>query len=101
MLVVVVDNKASLIKDISESETKTIQKNDPHENGIKYEYIVDNFITKKDVYVLLSKFRKLSQLNWWDLKKHSDKIRKFIQHKVSKYMKNEILSKKKIDTPEK
>ena len=87
-LVNVIDNKASLIKNMSEFETNT--KNDTTENGIKYEFIIDNFITKKDVYILLCKFKKLSGLNWWDLKKHCDKIRKFIQYKVTKYMKNEI-----------
>jgi hypothetical protein len=90
-LVNVIDNKASLIKNMSEFETNT--KNDTTENGIKYEFIIDNFITKKDVYILLCKFKKLSNLNWWDLKKHCDKIRKFIQYKVTKYMKNEINNK--------
>lgn len=91
-LVTVSSGVASLIKDIKHIETNT--RNDPSENAIKYEFIVDHFLTKNDVYVLLDKFRKLNRLNWWDLKHHSDKVRKFIEHKVKKYMLRQIALKK-------
>lgn len=88
-LVSVSNGIASLIKDIKQAETNL--KNDSTENAIKYEFIVDNFLTKKDVYTLLEKFRKKYQLNWWDLKQHADDIRKFIGHKVRKYIKTKII----------
>lgn len=90
-LVIVSGGVASLIKDLKHIETNA--KNDPSENAIKYEFIVDNFLTKNDVYALLDKFRKLNQLNWWDLKHHSDEVRKYIEHKVKKYMLKQIASK--------
>lgn len=91
-LVVVSGGVASLVKDFKQAESNT--KSDQTTDGIKYEFIVDNFLTKKDVFALLSKFRKINGLNWWDLKQHSDKVRKFIQYKVLKYMKKQIMSKK-------
>lgn len=91
-LVVVSGGVASLIKDVKHIETSS--KSVPSENAIKYEFIIDNFLTKNDVYTLLDKFRKINQLNWWDLKHHTDKVRKYIEHKVKKYMLSQIVSKK-------
>ena len=82
---------ASLTKDIKTTDSSS--KSDPSINAIKYEFIINNFLTKDDVYVLLNKFRKINQINWWDLKHHSDKVRKYIEHKVKKYMMSQILSK--------
>lgn len=63
---------------------------DKENNQLKYDFIVKNFLSKNDIYTLLEKFRKINGINWWELKKNSDQIRKFIQHKVAKYMKNEV-----------
>lgn len=68
----------------------TANTSDKENNQIKYDFIVKNFLTKNDIYTLLEKFRKINNLNWWDLKKYTNQIRKFIQHKVTKYMKNEL-----------
>jgi hypothetical protein len=83
----------SLIKDISEVNTNT--KTDPAENSIKYNFLIENYMRKKDIFKLLSKFRKLNNLNWWDLKHHSDKIRYYILYKVSKYIKKDIMKNNK------
>jgi len=88
-MVVVSNGKASLIKDIAQVTSNT--KNDPSENAVKYEFIVDNYMTKNDVYRLLNKFRKINSLNWWDLKHYSDKVRHYILHRVSRQMKKEII----------
>jgi len=87
-MITVSNGKASLIKNISEIENN--KKNDRSDNDIKYEFLVDNYLRKKDVYSLLSKFRKLNTLNWWDLKQHSEKVRLFIHHKVKQYIRYEI-----------
>lgn len=63
---------------------------DKENNKLKYDFIVKNFLSKNDIYTLLDKFRKLNNINWWDLKKYKNELRKFIQHKVTKYMKNEV-----------
>lgn len=92
-MVVVSGGSAHLVKDVNQVKTNT--KSDPTENAIKYEFIIDNFLTKNDVYNLLGKFRKLNNLNWWDLKQYSDKVRSFIHHKVRKYMVKQIVEGKK------
>ena len=91
-MVVVSGGKANLIGDVTQIASNT--KNDPTENAIKYEFIVDNFMTKNDVYKLLGQFRKINSLNWWDLKHYSDKVRHYIFHKVSKQMKKEVVRSK-------
>jgi hypothetical protein len=92
-MVTVSGGSAQLVKDIN--QVKTNIKSDPAENAIKYEFLIDNFLTKNDVYNLLGKFRKMNNLNWWDLKEHSDKVRSFIHHKVRKYMVKQIVEGKK------
>lgn len=87
-LVNVNNGTASLIKDMSQAETNN--KNIPAENSVKYTFIVDNYINKNDLYKLISRFRKMNNLNWWDLKKYSDKVRHYILHKISKAIKNDI-----------
>ena len=79
--------KVMLIKNISD-----IDNNKNSDNNIKYEYLIDNYLRKKDVYSLLSKFRKINNLNWWELKEHSEKVRMFIHHKVKQYIKYEIMN---------
>jgi hypothetical protein len=90
-MVKVSNGKANLVSSIDES--KSNQKNDPNENVIKYEFIVNEFITKKDMYKLLDKFRIKNNLNWWDLKQYSDDIRIYIQEKVMRLMEKKVMSK--------
>lgn len=85
-LIKISNNKAELISKLSDLNVTKSES----ENGLKYEFIVDNYLTMNDVRDLLTKFVKLNNINWWDLKKHSEKIRKFIQHKVTKYIKRQI-----------
>jgi hypothetical protein len=89
-LVSVSNGTASLIKDISQAATNN--KNDPTENGIKYTFLVENYINKNKLYKLLNKFRKFNNLNWWDLKYYSDKVRHYILHQVSRSIKRDITS---------
>ena len=83
-------DKKILIKNKKDKENN--KKNERAENDIKYEYLIDNYLSHKDVYRLLSKFRKMNNLNWWELKQHSDKVRLFIHHKVKQYIKYEIMN---------
>ena len=82
--------KAVLIKNIADAKNNT--KNDKSENDIKYEHLSNNYFTLTDILKLLSKFRKINNLNWWDIKHHSEKVRIYILYKVSKYMKQEIVN---------
>ena len=91
-LVIVVDGKAKLIQNLADMEKNT--KNVQAEDDIKFEFIVDNYITKNDLYKLLEKFRKENNLNWWDLKHHPKEVRKFLQYKIKKCMKSDILNSK-------
>jgi hypothetical protein len=82
-------NTSSLVKDQSQIASNT--KNDPTENTVKYEYIIRNYLTQNDVGKLLNKFRKINNINWWDIKQHQDKVRKYINYKVAKAMKYDIV----------
>ena len=86
-MLIVSNGKVMLIKNIND-----IDNNKNSDNDIKYDYLLDNYLRKKDVYSLLSKFRKINNLNWWQLKEHSEKVRMFIHHKVKQYIKYEIMN---------
>lgn len=88
-MLVVNGEQVSLIKDINLMTSNN--KNDPKENALKYQFLLINYFPKNDVYKLLDKFRKVNGVNWWDIKHLSDDVRKFIQHKVTKYMKKQIM----------
>jgi hypothetical protein len=87
------NGEASLIKNIKDAETNT--KNDPAENAIKYTFIVNNYITKNDVYKLLSNYRKKHHCNWWDLKKLSSGVKRYIFSNINECMLDEIASQGK------
>jgi hypothetical protein len=78
----------TLISNMSELENnrKSVQTSP----NLKHDYIVRNYLRRSDIYVLLEKFRKINDINWWDIKKHSDKFRKFVQYKLTKYIKANI-----------
>ena len=88
-MLVVTGDKVSLVKNLEEVNSNT--KSDPKENAIKYQFLLINYFAKSDVQSLLNKFRKQKGVNWWDIKHMSDDVRKFIQHKVTKYIKNQIV----------
>lgn len=79
---------AKLISNLSEFDSNA--KNSQSDSTIKHHFIIHNYLKQNDIYVLLEKFRKLNDLNWWDIKKHSDKFRKFVQYKLTKYIKAQI-----------
>ena len=88
-MLIVSNGRAVLIKNINDIENN--KKNEKQDNDIKYEYLIDNYLRKKDLFSLLSKFRKINNINWWELKQHSEKVRIFIHHKVKQYIKYEIM----------
>ena len=88
-MLVVNGEQVSLVKSID--QVASYNKNDPKENALKYQFLLINYFAKNDVYKLLDKFRKVNGVNWWDIKHMSDDVRKFIQHKVTKYMKKQIM----------
>ena len=91
-LLIVSANNVNLVKNVSEAETNT--KSEPSENATKYHFLVNNYLSKKDVYNLLNKFRKINNINWWDIKQHNDKFRNFVRHKITKYMLKQITQPK-------
>jgi hypothetical protein len=82
-MLVVSGGKVSLVKDLNQIASNT--RSDPSENSLKYDFLLMNYCAKSDVYKLLDKFRKFNNINWWDIKHHSDKVRMFIEHKINKY----------------
>jgi hypothetical protein len=85
-------DKVEIIHAIDDMKTNT--KSSADDNMKKYKYMVANIISKNDVYKLLEKFRKINNINWWDIKKYADKFKKFVEVKMVKYITNTILSKK-------
>ena len=91
-LLVVNGNNVNLVKNVSDAEANN--KSDPSENATKYHFLVNNYLSKKDVYNLLNKFRKINNINWWDIKQHNDKFRNFVRHKITKYILKQITQPK-------
>jgi hypothetical protein len=91
-LFVVSGNSVNLVKDLAEAEANT--KSDPASDTAKYHYLVDNYLSKKDVYKLIDKFRKINSINWWDVKQYNDKFRNFVRHKITKYILKQITQPK-------
>jgi len=83
--VAVVGSNASLIKKVSDAET-----NPKGNDEAKYQFLAKNYFKKNDLLALLSKFRKMNNLNWWDLKKYNEEVKLFLEHKVKQYIKREI-----------
>jgi hypothetical protein len=81
-LLTVSGGKVALSKNVKDTE-------DTKNNDIKYDYIIDNYLRKKDILQFLSKFRKMNNLNWWDIKHFSEKVRLYIHYKVKQYMKED------------
>ena len=90
-LINVSGGKASLIKSINEYENNT--KGDNHDNAVKYEFLLKTYFNKKDIGDLMNKYRKVNNLNWWDLKKHSDELRDYMYRKIKQYIRKEIVDK--------
>jgi hypothetical protein len=81
-------DKVYLIKSLDQIATNN--KSDPKENALKYQFLLINYFAKSDVQKLLNKFRKQKGVNWWDIKHMSDDVKKYIQHKVGKYIQKQI-----------
>ena len=77
--------KATLAKHISDSTSKNNS-----DQEIKCQYIIDNYLSRNDLLKILSKFRKMNGLNWWDLKSYSDKVRLYVYHKLKDAIKSDI-----------
>ena len=87
-LFVVENGKVRLVKTFEEADKNS--KTDNIENMKKYEFMLNNYFDKKDISKLLDKFRKKYGINWWDIKKKSDKFRNYLQEKVLKYIYKQI-----------
>lgn len=81
-----ITNGKITVKNMSDSNNS---KND-NENELKCKYIIDNYLTKNDLLKLLSKYRKMNGLNWWDLKQYSDKVRLYIHHKLKQAIQSDV-----------
>lgn len=51
---------------------------------IKYDYIINDIINKKDLYNILDKFCKINNVNYWDLQEINvkNKLKKYIYVKI-------------------
>ena len=87
------DDSGYINPNLTAFAARNLATEEKHAN-IKLQFLLNNYLSKNDVYTLLKKFVKINELNWWDLKKHADKVKLFIHHKISKYIKQEILNNK-------
>ena len=87
-LFVVENGKVNLVKTFEAADKNN--KIDNTENMKKYEFMLSNYFDKKDVSRLLDRFRKKHGINWWDIKKRSDKFRSYLENKVLRYIYKQI-----------
>lgn len=87
-LFVVENGKVSLVKTFEAADKNS--KTDNTENMKKYEFMLNHYFDRKDVSRLLDKFRKKHGINWWDIKKRSDKFRSYLEDKVLRYIYKQI-----------
>lgn len=87
-LFVVENGKVSLVKTFEAAEKNS--KSDNTNNMKIYEFMLSNYFDKKDISRLLDKFRKKHRINWWDIKKRSDKFRRYLEEKVLRYIYKQI-----------
>ena len=83
--IVLKDNKVLIARDNN-------PKNNETEHIMKYEFIIDEIIEKKDLYKILDKFCKINSVNWWDLKKDgvADKVKIYIHYRIKDYLKQNL-----------
>lgn len=74
------------------SFVKSMNKLDSSDKDVnaKYDFILRNFLNRETVSRLIDKFRRKNNINWWNIKDNSDVLRKYIQHKLEKFMKSQI-----------
>ena len=56
----------------------------------KYDFMLRNYLNRETVSKLLDKFRRKNNINWWNIKDHTDVVRKYIKSKLEKFMKSQV-----------
>jgi hypothetical protein len=57
-------------------------------------YILNKYLKKTNVEKLINKFRKINNIDWWEVKKHQDKFAKFILSKLKNHLESKIFNNK-------
>ena len=83
-LLKVVNGKVEIIK----SYNQETSSDDDYK--LKHAYLLNNVLTKKRIGKLINSFRKINNINWWDVKKNQNKFAKFIYLKLKIYFDKKI-----------
>lgn len=83
-LLKVVNGKVEIIK----SYNQVTSSDDDYK--LKHNYLLNNILTKKRIGKLINSFRKIHNINWWDVKKNQNKFAKYIYIQLKSYFDKKI-----------
>ena len=85
---VIENNNVKLVKSLDNLSNKD-------SNPMIKNYILNKYFKRTNVEKLINKFRKINNINWWEVKKHQDKFAKFILSKLKNHLESKIFNNKK------
>jgi hypothetical protein len=85
---VIENNNVKLVKSLDNLSNKD-------SNLMIKNYILNKYFKRTNVEKLINKFRKINNINWWEVKKHQDKFAKFILSKLKSHLESKIFNNKK------
>jgi hypothetical protein len=83
---IIENNNVKLVKslnNLSNKDTNSLIKN----------YILNKYFKRNNIEKLINKFRKINDINWWEVKKYQDKFSKFIFSKLKYHLESKISNK--------
>ena len=81
------EGKINFIKNINEYDAKIVN------DDLKIDFILDNILGKHELLKFLDKFVRTYNVNWYDLKKYTDKIKYELYDKIKNHMKKIVIRK--------
>ena len=85
---IVENNEIKLIKSLN--NLSDIRDN----NSLKKNYIFNKYLKKSNIERLINRFRKINDINWWEVKKYQDKFAKYILAKLKYHLESKINNNK-------
>lgn len=76
-----------LVKSIKQASSNSTKKSDFAE---KITYLAENIFTKDDIHKVLTNYVNNNDINWWDLKRSSNNIERFLVKKLEEKIKDMI-----------
>ena len=81
---IIENNEIKLIKSLN--NLSDIKDN----NSLKKNYILNKYLKKSNIERLINRFRKINDINWWEVKKYQDKFAKYILAKLKYHLESKI-----------